>query len=248
MASRKLLCNVCNQDVIALSPEVTVACKVYQKRVHLTCSKQLLNDCLDAQASSVDAYECLSCNSIKGYLAPNFSRQDERCLDANLMPDEPNRYERFFNNCNYYDIETLNKYCAKSKSNGLSLMHFNVRSLQKNLNPLLQYLLQLKRRPDINTITETKLRENHIRSNVEIKGFTFIHKDSSSLAGGVGLYVKDSIKFNECNNSNINADEVENLWIEIANVGTPLITLANKKIFFFERHRYFNGFRVILGR
>ena len=85
-------------------------------------------------------------------------------------------------------------------------------------------MLQLKRQPDLVAITKTKLRENHIYSNVEIKGFTFIHKDSLSLAGGVGLYVKDSIKFNECNNLNINADEVKNLWIEITNVGAPLIT------------------------
>ena len=90
-------------------------------------------------------------------------------------------------------------------------MHFNVRSLQKNLNSLLQYLLQLERQPDTIAISETKLRENHIYNNVEFKGFTFIHEDSSSLAGGMGLYVKDSINCNECNNFNINADEVENL-------------------------------------
>ena len=50
-------------------------------------------------------------------------------------------------------------------------MHFNVRSLQKNLDPLIQHLLQLKRQLDLIAITETKLRENHIYSNVEIKGF-----------------------------------------------------------------------------
>ena len=38
--------------------------------------------------------------------------------------------------------------------------------------------------------------------------------------------MKDSIKFNECNNLNISADEVENLWIEITNVGTPLIIIG----------------------
>ena len=39
----------------------------------------------------------------------------------------------------------------------------------------------------------------------------------------MGLLVKDSIKFNECNNANTNADEVENLWIEITKVGTSSI-------------------------
>ena len=39
----------------------------------------------------------------------------------------------------------------------------------------------------------------------------------------MGLYVKNSIKFNECSNLNINTDEVENLWIEITTAGKPLI-------------------------
>ena len=39
----------------------------------------------------------------------------------------------------------------------------------------------------------------------------------------MGLYVKNSIKFNKCSNLNINTDEVENLWIEITTAGKPLI-------------------------
>ena len=62
MASRKLPCNVSNQDVIALLLEGIISCMVCLKRVHLTCSKHLL----DAQASSVVAYECFSCNGIQG--------------------------------------------------------------------------------------------------------------------------------------------------------------------------------------
>ena len=58
---------------------------------------------------------------------------------------------------------------------------------------------------------------------VDIINIIFIHKDSASLAGGMGLYVKNSIKFNECSNLNINTDEVENLWIEITTTGKPLI-------------------------
>ena len=39
----------------------------------------------------------------------------------------------------------------------------------------------------------------------------------------MGLYVKNSIKFNESSNLNINTDEVENLWMESTTAGKPLI-------------------------
>ena len=90
----------------------------------------LLNACSDVQASSNDVYECLLCNSIEGNSTPsNLSRQDGNSLNVKLMSDELNRHEIFFSNCNYYDTETLNNYCVNSKTNGLLLMHFNVRSL-----------------------------------------------------------------------------------------------------------------------
>ena len=97
-----LLCNVCNHDAInhdaiITSPDVTVTCKVCLKRVHLICCKQLLNACLNVQASSTDVYECLLCNSIEGNsILSNLSRQDGNSLNVKLMTDELNRHEIFF--------------------------------------------------------------------------------------------------------------------------------------------------------
>ena len=79
----------------------------------------------------------------------------------------------------------------------------------------MQFLSQLKRQPDVIAITETKLRESHIYSNIDIEGFTVIHKDSASLAGGAGLYVKNSFKFNKCSNLNINTNEVETYGLKL---------------------------------
>jgi len=37
------------------------------------------------------------------------------------------------------------------------MMHFNVRSIHKNINQLAQYVCQLKIKPDIIAVSETKI-------------------------------------------------------------------------------------------
>ena len=49
-----------------------------------------------------------------------------------------------------------------------------------------QYLSELKRRPDVIALTETKLKDN-ICGNIELPGSKFIHVNSPTLAGGVGF-------------------------------------------------------------
>ena len=54
-----------------------------------------------------------------------------------------------------------------------------------------------------------------IHSNIELDGYQFIHRNSHTSAGGVGIYVKSSISYNLKPTININLSSVENLWIEI---------------------------------
>ena len=81
------------------------------------------------------------------------------------------------------------------QNNDLFLIHFNVRSLQKHIDQLNNYLVGFKNQPDIVAISETKLKEGFINRNVKLEGYGFLHSDSKKCAGGVGLYVKDTVKF-----------------------------------------------------
>ena len=111
----------------------------------------------------------------------------ERTLD-NLNCNSDNLYESLFLNCQYHDIVSTNEYLDLNNSSpNLFLIHFNVRSLQKNFDKLTNYILQIKKLPDIIAITETKLAKNQIVVNIDIEGYNFIHSDSNSRAGGVGL-------------------------------------------------------------
>ena len=59
------------------------------------------------------------------------------------------------------------------ESDDLFLIHFNIRSLQKNFDYLCNYLLELKRTPDIIAVTETKLYDDAVHANIDIVGYSF---------------------------------------------------------------------------
>ena len=101
------------------------------------------------------------------------------------------------------------------KNNELFLIHFNIRSLQKHINQLNNNLVGFKNQPDIVAISETKLKEGLIDRNIELEGYGFFHSDSKKCAEGVGLYIKDTIKFsiNQC--SKICLPNAERLWVDV---------------------------------
>ena len=100
-----------------------------------------------------------------------------------------NNYDQFLNRSLYYSIYSLNnslKY-HKKKIDNLFIMHFNIRSLQRNFDQMHKFLSKLSVLPDIIAFTETRLSGNSAHSNIELNGYDFLHVDSETLAGGVGL-------------------------------------------------------------
>ena len=89
----------------------------------------------------------------------------------------------------YYDDHNSinNLLCSKNKSIHLFMIHFNVRSLQKNIDQLSHYLTDLNCKPNVVAVSETKPKENMIHSNIELDGYQFIHRNSHISAGGVGI-------------------------------------------------------------
>ena len=122
--------------------------------------------------------------------------------------------ELLFLDCHYHDIASFNNH-ASNNYNDLLLMHFNTRSLQKNIDKLIHYILQLKNLPDIITITETKFKKGELQTNIGMNGYNFTHSDSDSQAGGVGLYIKDSITYKIIDELDLNLNFAENICIEV---------------------------------
>lgn len=60
-------------------------------------------------------------------------------------------------------------------------------------------------------------------ANLSLPDYTFIYQPSNTLAGGVGSYIKKSIKFTIREDLSSVSQESESLWIEINNNNTKNI-------------------------
>ena len=86
-------------------------------------------------------------------------------------------YIELFKNCKYYDQASLNFLDDPSKKN-LIVMHFNVRSLAKNIDKLNECICDLKTKPSVIAIAESKFNQNRMSANINIYGYNFIHIDT----------------------------------------------------------------------
>ena len=72
----------------------------------------------------------------------------------------------------------------------------------------------LNRLPNAIAISETKLKEEST-TNVNLPGYRFFRNDSSTFAGGLGIYLKETLQYRVRNDLLLEANKCEDLWIEI---------------------------------
>ena len=104
-----------------------------------------------------------------------------------------------FGTCEHVDSHNHN-WLNNKKIGDLFLIHLNLRSLQKNIDKLSDYLAGFKNQPEMAAISEIKYREGCINRNIELEGHIFLHSDSRTQAGSVGIYIKSSLHYsiNQC--------------------------------------------------
>ena len=106
-------------------------------------------------------------------------------------------------------------FSSNSKlKDSLSIIHFNVRSLQKNFDAFYEFLCNQPCSPDIICVTETRLKTQPLL-NIDISGYTFVHIDSPTAAGGVAMYISNALQFSVLNNLQLTVNECENIWIKL---------------------------------
>ena len=69
---------------------------------------------------------------------------------------------------------------------------------------------------DIITLSKTWLRnDKNLLQNVQIPGYSFYYKNRDErLGGGVGIYIKDAIKYKEQQDLSKLDETIEHMWIE----------------------------------
>ena len=82
-------------------------------------------------------------------------------------------------------------------------------SLAPKIDEVRSVVLDLK--PNLGFFTETWLRETICDSLLQIPGYSFIYRDrTTDHHGGVGLYIKNSIKFKHL--EKLSDPDIEALW------------------------------------
>ena len=112
-----------------------------------------------------------------------FSTESQYCLPKNFNPLNP-------------------------KKNSLILLYVNTRGLSKNIDKLEELLIDIKVMPDLIAISETKFKTG-VHITVTLSGYDFVHVDSNTYAGGVGLFIGSVYSFNTINTFNLNMQGVK---------------------------------------
>ena len=175
-------------------------------------------DLNDRQFSFVNGFWPVQFNQLRDTdlfnLISNPDKSDE--TDPDLMLTFPTS--------NYYSISQINNSIAKAGPKAISMFHCNIRSLQKNLALLEDFLYSLDKRPEILAITETRLNANSV-CNVDLLNYELYHTDSPTSAGGAAIYITKTLKFIPRPDIKFNMQLVESCWVEIGpcNGKAPLL-------------------------
>ena len=114
--------------------------------------------------------------------------------------------------CHLLDCNVLPRsFCS---NNSLILMHLNITSLNKHHDNLNELLLTLPFSPKVICLSEVCLK-NELSQNLNMNGYKFIHKPSTTIVGGVGMYISSTGSFENIHKYNLNIQGCEDLWIEL---------------------------------
>jgi len=141
----------------------------------------------------------------------------KHCPNTNTSDDLCDKiFTSFLKNvsdCKYLDLSELNQTKFDfSKPDFLILVHINTRSLTKNFDELYDLLQCLPFTPDIIRLSESRLKPQP-QINIDLEGYKFLNISPESNAGGVAMYVRNCIQFNQETSFMLHGSEC--LWLNL---------------------------------
>ena len=98
-------------------------------------------------------------------------------------------------NSKYRSVDWLNRHYDTYNDLGISVIHFNVRSIIENKQKIEELLYDFNKSPDVVAISETKLNDDSNLGQANIQGYHLLNVNSKSNAGGVDLYVSQKLNY-----------------------------------------------------
>ena len=222
----KYPCVLCSKS--CKSYQKCILCDLCDKWVHLSCTDLTILE-FTTLANSTASYYCSSCYSqifpfhllnneelerSTGFYSKNSQNKKKTLIKAN---DNTPKYINSNLNSSIKTQET--QYCevknipSKVKQN-FTILHVNIKSIKSNIDGLEELLCYFQNSPDIIAISETKLKVTDNCKTV-LERYNFIHEGTDTNAGGVGIFIKDSITYTVCNNLKMDIPGCEDLWIKV---------------------------------
>ena len=123
----------------------------------------------------------------------------EKILNNDSQDPDENFFNAFnFKDSQYFTPEEFSQNLNSFDKSSFSLLHLNIRSLQKNFNSLLNLLITLKFEFKVICITETWCSDNAKDHNLfELPQYKYIHQVRRAGKGGsIAVFLQESLTFN----------------------------------------------------
>ncbi len=236
-------CNVCRHGVH--SCHKSMFCASHKGQVHLKCTsftKQDLNNtnwfCTECMSNLFpfnwieDEQDFLNNILNLSYCAPTDSFTMNNLRRLNLLnrikpvakeidPDSQLGYEYLSINDSYFSSQEFNECIIDNEfSSNLSILHLNIRSLNRNLSNLLLFLDSLKGTLLVIALSETW--ENSSNTDLSsIPGYDKISNFSdNNRNGGVSLFIHQNLKYSvreDLKSQTVGMDNFTSAFVEIIN-------------------------------
>lgn len=177
----------CSKDVKLKKPNI-----IQEKNVDFVCNKCYLLDL---------PFSCCEKNSLQ------YEVECDDNLGTGISDIDPN--EENISNPRPSEAGSEIFECFKRK--GLHIIHVNSRSIIYKMEEI--KVLALKTKAAVICITETWLDNSVINSEIEIPGYNVIRKDRNKNGGGVCMYIKTCLAFNQ--RTDLEVEKLEAIWCEI---------------------------------
>ena len=144
-----------------------------------------------------------------------------------------------FYSCKYYEMDSLSSLLFNSDS--ISIIHIDIRSVQKNLDSLQEFLCLLPTMPKIICLSKSRTNQKPL-INLELPNCKLDYIDSPTPAGGVAVYVSNELSIKIVSNLSLNIDECENMLIKLCHLDIILGAIyrhpkSNAKLFVDELNK-----------
>ena len=146
-------------------------------------------------------------------LQSNLKTLHEHLSPANEDEHIPDQY--------YYSSDDFNSllktnYNETEQVSAFTCLHFNCRSLPHNFDALTLFLSSLTLKSSVIGLTETWLNENSSLDMFKMTDYAFISNSrESKRGGGVGMYIRNSVKYKRRPDLDVYSSTGESIFIEV---------------------------------